>query len=351
MSDRLGPTEPPPPATIEVAEVAPGVYRQTRRPPRSTAPAIRPRWALAITLFFSTFLTTTTLGPFWALASRTDIVTSLYPLTSPTTIAAVWGNSFHLRLGLAFSVPVLFILLCHELGHYFACRWYRIAATLPYFIPAPIALGTLGAFIRIRSPIRNKQELFDVGVAGPIAGFVALMPFLVYGIAASQPSAIQTLPIDLLQSGTAAAPSTVLLVPGHSLLFTIITWIFHGPLPAGTVLDLHPFALAAWVGLIATALNLLPLGQLDGGHILYAVAGRRQARIALPIWGVLVVAGLFWTGWMVWAFIVFVLGLRHPPLMDETVQLGRGRRILAGVALVILVLSFMPVPLAEVAVW
>jgi membrane-associated protease RseP (regulator of RpoE activity) len=244
--------------------------------------------------------------------------------------------------GLAFSLPVVFILLCHELGHYLTCRRYRLPATLPYFLPAPIALGTLGAFIRIRAPIRSKRELFDVGVAGPIAGFVALLPFLVYGVARSRPAP--------LVPALGEPSGLVLLHPGNCLALELVTRVFHGRLPEGVVLDLHPFALAAWVGLLATALNLLPLGQLDGGHILYAVTGRLQRRLALPLWLGLAAAGLYWKGWLFWCLLVLILGLRHPPVRDEAAPLDRGRRLVAFLALVLFVLSFMPVAVEVIPV-
>jgi len=241
-----------------------------------------------------------------------------------------------LRLGLSFSVPALLILLAHELGHYVACRRYRLAATLPYFIPLPTMLGTLGAFIRIRAPLRDRRELFDVGVAGPIAGFVMLIPFLLYGVAHSEPAQLQL------------RPGEIIFLPGESLAIGLVGRIFHGPLGEGMVLDLHPFALAAWFGLLATSINLIPLGQLDGGHILYAVSRRWQRRLAPLVWLGLAAAGFLWPGWWVWCVLSVVFGIFHPRLQSETLPLTRGRKLLAAVALVILILSFMPRGLAQV---
>lgn len=310
-----------------------------RRPPGR----YRPRRWLPLLLLFVTFFTTTTLGAGWYLATRTDVtyepadVVGGMPWMGPGTIRQVWSDPGLRSVGLAFSLPTLLILLCHELGHYLTCRRYRIPATWPHFIPAPIALGTFGAFIRIRAPIRSKRQLFDVGVAGPIAGFVALLPFLAYGISRSIPVAVE-----------AAAPMTtnwVLYVPGRSVLFRIVERLCHGPLPENAVLDLHPFALAAWIGILVTSLNLLPLGQLDGGHILYAVAGRAQRRLALPLWALLVAAGYFlWPGWFVWSFLVLLMRLGHPPVRDEAVALDPARKLVAAFALLMLVLCFMPVP-------
>ncbi|MBZ0113544.1 MAG: site-2 protease family protein [Thermoanaerobaculia bacterium] len=259
--------------------------------------------------------------------------------TSPEVLRSVWSNGELLVRGLSYSIPLLLILLCHELGHYVACRYYRLRVTPPYFLPFPLALGTLGAFIRIRSPVRNKRQLFDIGVAGPIAGFVALLPFLFVGVALSTPSALES-----AVSGPSGAES-LLYVPGESLALRGVTWIFHGPLAEGWVLDLHPIALAAWVGLFATSLNLLPLAQLDGGHILYALVGRRQRFLAIPLWLMLLAAGWWWSGWLLWALIVLVLGLIHPPLADEGEPLDPGRRFLAFVAPILLVVCFMPIPL------
>jgi Peptidase family M50 len=311
-------------------------------------PEHRPRYALAITLFLLTVGCTITLGAHWALAVRTDAVSDLapilgIPLLLPSTVARVWGDPALLAVGLEFALPALFILLCHELGHYIACRRYGLPSTLPYFLPLPAFFGTLGAFIRIKAPIRNKRELFDVGVAGPLAGFVALLPFLFYGIAASTP-------VPLPQAVSFEAANGWLPLPGRNLAFALVSRLFHGPLPPGYVLDLHPFALAAWFGLLATALNLLPLSQLDGGHILYAVFGRLQRRAAVPLWAAVGLLGLLWPGWFLWCFIVVLMGLRHPPVRDEAERLDRRRLVLAVVALAILVLSFLPVPLVEVPI-
>ena len=284
---------------------------------------LRPRWALAITLFVLTLGTTTTLGAVWSLWTHPTQMADVNPWLSPNTLRTVWGDPTLLRLGLGFALPALFILLCHEMGHYLACRHYRLPATLPRFLPVPIGIGTLGAFIRIRAPIASRRQLFDVGVAGPLAGFIALLPFLLVGIALSQP--VQVVIVDptlaAAASGGGAQQIGGLMTPGHCLAIELVSRLFHGPLPAGTVLHLHPFALAAWFGLLVTAMNLLPLGQLDGGHVFYAVAGRLQHRLALPLWLALGVAGLFWPGWLLWCLIVLLMGMRHPPVGDEATPL------------------------------
>jgi membrane-associated protease RseP (regulator of RpoE activity) len=289
-------------------------------------------------LFALTFLCTTTLSPVMYMLSRTDVTTSLTTkdglvVLSQRVVAAVWGSPELLKIGLTFSACALFILLCHEMGHYVACRIYGIPCTPPFFLPVPLNFGTFGAFIRIKAPIQSKRQLFDVGIAGPIAGFVALIPFLLYGIAKSQP---------VLHAGTG---KTGLLLPGRCLAIQLAVWLFHGRLAMGTLLNLHPIALAAWLGLLATSLNLLPLGQLDGGHILYAATGRLQRRLAFPFWLALALLGFYWPGWLLWCVIVLVIGLRHPPVHDESLPLDRKRQALAWLALVMFVLSFMPVPL------
>jgi membrane-associated protease RseP (regulator of RpoE activity) len=266
----------------------------------------------------------------------------LLQFLTPAMIRRVWNDPQLLRLGFSFSLPALFILGCHELGHYLACRRYGVRATPPFFLPAPFGFGTLGAFIRMRAPLRSRAELFDIGFAGPAAGVAALLPFLVLGLRWSTPAAIQ-----------ASSPSEALaslVVPGQNLATWVVTRLFHGPLAANEVLNLHPFALAAWLGLFATALNLLPLGQLDGGHILYAAIGQRQHRLALPAWCLLLSLTWLWSGWGLWSAIVLLLGIRHPPLASDGEPLGPARTALAVVALLLLILSFAPVPLAEIPV-
>ena len=321
----------------------PFVYRPVLLAAREEPAPARPRWLLAGVLLVLTFLTTTTMGAVWMLYTSTRVMTELQLFMLPETVRQVWTDPALLRLGLAFSVPSLLILMCHEMGHYVACRRYRLPATLPYFLPLPLGTGTLGAFIRIRAAIRTKRELFDVGIAGPIAGFVALVPFLVAGVAWSEPVALATLPPEI---------GGLLLVPGRSLALEGLTALFHGPVGDDQVLQLHPFAFAGWLGLLATSLNLIPLGQLDGGHILYAALGRTQRRLALPLWlALLAVAVFVWPGWGLWCAITLIMGLHHPPVRDELEPLDPPRRRLAWVALAIFALSFMPVPIGEVLIY
>ena len=241
----------------------------------------------------------------------------------------MWNDPAQLLPGLPFALTLLTILLAHEFGHYLACVYYRVNASLPYFIPAPTLIGTLGAFIRIRGPIYSRRALFDIGVAGPIAGFVFLLPALAIGLAYSK--IIPDVP---------AEGSILFGVP--SLLWLLERLIFPG-VRVGHIY-LHPVARAAWIGVFATALNLLPIGQLDGGHILYAFVGERHRRLSKVFVLLLVPIGfLYWWGWLFWAAVLFFLGSRHPVIYDET-PLGSVRRRLGVLAVLIFALSFMPNP-------
>ena len=304
-------------------------------PPRS-----RSRWPLAVLLFVLTFFTTTAMSPLLLRWSRTDAQVDRADAELPLLSGSVLRHLVHdpnwLRQGLKFSLAALTILLAHELGHYLACRRYGLSVTPPFFLPLPTMFGTLGAFIRIRSPLADKRQLFDIGVAGPLAGFVTLIPFLLFGIAHSDRASLR---LD---------PGESLLVPGHCLALELATRLYYGPLPPGTTLNLHPFALAAWFGLLVTAINLIPLGQLDGGHILYAVSPRWQRRLALPVWAALAALGWSaWPGWILWCAVTLLMGLKHPRVQDETVALDRQRRLLATAALAVLVLAFIPRGLDE----
>lgn len=272
------------------------------------------------------------------------MVTDLAPLLLPETVARVWLDPVLRSWGLRFAIPTMLILLCHELGHYVVCRRYRLPATPPYFVPAPIGLGTFGAFIRIRAAIRSRRELLDVGISGPIAGFAALLPVLIYGVAVSVPV------VPAAPPAGDAAGGLLLFLPGRSLLVVGLSRLFHGPLAEGAVLNPHPFLLAGWVGLFATMLNLLPLGQLDGGHVLFAALGRAQWKLAWPAWGLLAAGGFLWPGWWLWCVVVGLLGVRHPPLRDESTPLDPFRRGLALAGLLLFVLCFMPVPIRELPV-
>ncbi|MFO7980129.1 MAG: site-2 protease family protein [Candidatus Aminicenantes bacterium] len=236
-----------------------------------------------------------------------------------------------LRLSLIYAVVLIGILLAHEMGHYLTCRYYNIDATLPFFIPAPTLIGTLGAFIKIRSPIRKKHQLFDIGVAGPLAGFILAVPAVIYGLSISK--LVPSLPTE----GT--------LIFGESLLIKAVGGLFFKGVASGYDVVVHPIAFAGWVGLLVTALNLFPIGQLDGGHVFYSLIGPKAKKYAKFILiGFIVMGIFFWIGWFVWALLISFLGLGHPPVMDEEAPLSSGRKILSVIALAIFILSFIPAP-------
>jgi len=238
-----------------------------------------------------------------------------------------------LALSIMYAVVLIGILLAHEMGHYLTCRWYRIDATLPYFIPfpPPSPIGTMGAFIKIRSPITRKQQLFDVGVAGPLAGFILALPALVYGLSLSK--AVPHIP----QEGS--------IIFGEPLLFKLLGDIFFRGAPENFDLILHPVAFAGWVGALVTALNLFPIGQLDGGHIVYAVFGKKSRKFAKPVLGAFLLMGVFfWIGWFVWAILIGFIGLKHPRIWDEDISISEGRRWIAVLVVLIFIFSFIPDP-------
>ncbi len=234
--------------------------------------------------------------------------------------------------GAPYSLSVLAILLAHEMGHYLACRHYGVDASLPYFVPGIPILGTFGAFIRIRQRIPDRKALFDIGVAGPLSGFAVAIPIFLYGMSRSR-----------IIPASAAGETDFYL--GFPVLFLLAAPFFFPVVPDGALLSLSPYLSAAWVGMLATSLNLLPAGQLDGGHICYAISRRLHARVSrLTLIGVILL-GAVHRAWLVWAVILLLLGDRHPPLGDERQDLSRGRILLAAAALAVFVLSFMPVPL------
>lgn len=236
-----------------------------------------------------------------------------------------------IKLSIIYAVVLIAILMAHEMGHYLTCQYYRIDATLPYFIPAPTLIGTLGAFIKIRSPITRKHQLFDVGVAGPLAGFVLAVPAVIYGLSMSK--AVAPMPRD----GS--------LIFGEPLLFKILGEIMFKGLPENFDMILHPVAFAGWVGMLVTALNLFPVGQLDGGHIVYAVFGQKSKVLGRPILVAFIIMGVFfWLGWFVWAVLIGFIGLKHPRILDEDIPISPGRRWIALALIVIFILSFVPDP-------
>lgn len=277
------------------------------------------------------------------------------------------GKVLDLMLGgVPFALALLGILLAHEFGHYLAGRYHKTAVTLPYFIPFPgTILGTLGAFIRMKEPPRNRRVLLDIGVAGPLAGFVVAVPILFVGLSLSQ---LTTLP-------AAAGQTELWYLEGNSVLYLLAKYITKGqllpapvsyggmepgmywlryfflgqPVPyGGTDVLVHPLAWAGWAGLLVTALNLIPAGQLDGGHLIYVLFGRRIRRLWPFIVLTLVGLGFVWSGWWIWAALIFFLGRSYAQPLDTITPLDTKRKLIAGLGLVVFLLTFSPVPLATV---
>lgn len=263
--------------------------------------------------------------------------------------------------GWPFVVSMLGILLAHELGHYFAARYHKVAVTLPYFIPLPFLspFGTMGAFIQLKSPPTNRRVLLDIGIAGPLAGFVVAVPVLIYGLITSAP--LQTIPFNQLSG-----------FEGNSILYVLLKYLIFGkllPEPAsygglppllymlrfyllgipapvgGQDVFLNQVAWAGWAGLLVTGLNLIPAGQLDGGHALYVLIGQRARRLVPVILIILIGLGFFWPGWLLWAGLIYFLGRTYAEPLDQITELDPARKLLAILALVIFVLVITPIPL------
>jgi membrane-associated protease RseP (regulator of RpoE activity) len=301
-------------------------------------------YALHIGLFLLTFFTTTVAGVFWLVKEGFDLSNFAY--------------------GLPYSVSILSMLAAHEFGHYFAARYHGVKTTLPYFIPIPPFLlnpfGTMGAVIRIRSPIQSKRALFDIGIAGPIAGLVVTVAILLYGLA-TLPGKEYLYSIHPEYAVAGAFPETGLTFGDSILTLVLRHWVSEFAFfPPMNEIYHYPYLCVAWFGLFVTALNLIPVGQLDGGHILYAMIGRGQGIIARAFFGILVLIGLSgfvpflgWNiqpgtvGWLLWAAILaFLIKLDHPPIADP-VELDPARRMLGWIVFVIFILSFAPIPFFE----
>jgi membrane-associated protease RseP (regulator of RpoE activity) len=235
--------------------------------------------------------------------------------------------------GFLYSFAIMTILLAHEMGHYLMTRKYGIPATLPIFIPFPVGFfGTFGAIIKMKGMIINKRALFDIGVAGPICGFIVAMPFIIVGILLSK--------VQVTIGGGDQL--------GEPLLFIILQKLFIGDIPRGLDLVLHPFAYAGWVGLFVTALNLLPVGQLDGGHVVYAVFGNKSRLVSRVCIVLLALLAVFYNpGWLTLVVLLLIFGRRHPQPYDTETRLDGKRKFIACIILVIFILSFIPAPFPE----
>lgn len=262
----------------------------------------------------------------------------LFFLTLLSTLAAgaiqqgldPFAGLSNLAVGIPFSFTLMAILLTHEMGHYATSVYHGVPASLPYFIPAPSFIGTFGAFIRMDAPIMNKRALIDIGASGPLAGFVVATAAVWFGL---QWSTI----VD-----TADAVGIRL---GSPLIFTLIEYLVLGPLPANQDVLLHPVAFAGWIGMLVTMLNLIPIGQLDGGHVAFAIFGERHREISLLMVFTLILLGFWgWPGWFIWAVLPLIFGLRHPPLQDAETPLDPARRWIGWATVGLFVVTFIPVP-------
>jgi membrane-associated protease RseP (regulator of RpoE activity) len=283
-----------------------------------------------------------------------------------STITILLNILTQLWRGIPFAIALLAILSAHEFGHYIAGRFHKTAVTLPYFIPFPLSpLGTMGAFINMKEPPKNKRILLDIGIAGPLAGLIVAIPILLLGLSLSK---VEPLPIN-------PPDGQILQLEGNSILYLLskflvfnqllpspasygaippllywIRYFFTGqPVPLGGVdVMLHPIAWAGWAGILVTALNLLPVGQLDGGHIAYVLLGRKTKTMFYIILFAVVLLGIFWSGWWLWAVLLVVFGRSHAEPLDQITTLDSKRKALAILTLVVFILVFTPVPLIAI---
>jgi membrane-associated protease RseP (regulator of RpoE activity) len=273
-----------------------------------------------IILFVATILTTITAG---ALQSGVN------PLTHPEL----------LYKGLPFSTTIMLILLTHEFGHYFASKFHHTPATLPYFLPAPpipMIIGTFGAFIKIKAPIYDKRSLMDIGAAGPLAGFVVAVICTAIGLELSEIRAV--IPSN---------HENQFIMLGDSLIFKFLTRVILSvdPSQEDITIFLHPVAFAGWIGLFITSFNLLPIGQLDGGHIAYALLDQRHSYLSIGLIPLLIVLGLSgWHGWILWSVIMLILGLKHPPVVNASIALDDKRKWIGVLSIIVFILTFIPEP-------
>ncbi len=308
-------------------------YRVVDERPRSTVVRRRRQrlWP-PLALFLLTLASTLIVGTDFARSYAQNVAPFSGSDGIGSLLEAAWHHPSMILLGVPFSFTLLLILLSHELGHFFAGRYYGIDVSYPYFIPAPNLFGTFGAVISIRSPIPTRKALFDVGIAGPMVGFLFALPAMAWAVATAK-----IVP-------EAQANATIQF--GNPPLILLLDRLFHPGVDSNWIL-LGPVGWAAWVGLLATAMNLLPMWQLDGGHIVYSLTSRHHQRISLAVGLGLVALGVYsWPMWAVWGIILLALSLRfgHPPLLNSWEPLGSGRRVLAVAALLILILSFTVCP-------
>lgn len=268
------------------------------------------------------------------------------PASSPSTknwilfflLLAGTFVTIYLAQGFLFSIFLVLILGTHEFGHYWASRKNNVKATLPFFIPAPppiFFVGTFGAFIQIKEQIPNRRVLMEIGAAGPIAGFIVAVPTLILG---------------LFLSETSQAVAFHGLTFGSSILLEVLSKLILGVTPLSTEVNIHfhPIAFAGWIGLFVTALNLLPIGQLDGGHVLYSLSKGRYGFFSKGFFVLLFPLGYFWPGWWFWAVMIILMGFKPAPLIDDSILPDRKHRVLGYVSIIIFLLTFIPVPFAVI---
>ena len=299
-------------------------------------------------LFLITFFTTTIAGAQWT-----------------TGTPGPYEIEFLIE-GLPYSLSILFIITCHEFGHYFAAMYHKVKATLPYYIPFPpipffINFGTMGAVIRTKSPVPTKKAMFDIGIAGPIAGFVACLTILIYGFM-NVPGIDYLLKIHPDYFSPEYGKGGLNLTFGDTLLFSFFRFIFVEPnqfFPPMSEIYHYPYLCVGWFGLFITAMNMIPIGQLDGGHIGYTMFGRElHFKIAVVCFSILFVLGVVgiiessfnlnlgigWSGWLFWALILYIIiKIEHPPINDDT-KLDNNRMLLGYFSFFILIISFSPTP-------
>ena len=249
--------------------------------------------------------------------------------------AQIYSNPLEIFKGIPFSFTLLFILGTHEFGHYYYAQKHKVDATLPYFIPAPpflFLIGTFGAFIKIKSPIYRKDALLQIGAAGPIAGFIIAVPALVIGL--------------LLSEVIEKKDIQGAIILGDSILMKVLTFITHPGLLESQDIMLHPIAFAGWIGLLVTMLNLLPIGQLDGGHIAYAMLGEKQDIIGKLAFLLLIPLSFFSINWLIWGILLLLLmrSVKHPPIQDIHVPLSYKDKRIGYACLIIFILCFIPAP-------
>jgi len=289
-------------------------------------------------------------------------ILTVYDGPETANLGVIWAYSkLHIAEAIAFAISLLSILTAHEFGHYFAARFHQTKVTLPFFIPFPPSpFGTMGAFIQLLEPPKNKKVLLDIGLAGPLAGLIVTIPVLIIGLSLS---IVEEVPLQLPDN---------YIFEGNSLLYLGMKYLVHGawlpqpasfngvspfiywvkyfftgqPLPTGSLdVTIHPVAWAGWAGLLVTSLNLVPAGQFDGGHLIYSLYGKRLKWLRPLILAVLVVLGFLWFSWWIWAFFILIIGNRYAEPLDEITELNPTRKVLAWIGLVIFFLIFMPVPL------